>query len=178
MWDSEVLAPGGHPLDYLKLLAQAPRALVVHGNYLGDEAFGFLAGHREHMSLVHCPRTHAFFDHPSLDLARLLNQGVHLALGTDSRASNPDLCVLREMRHVARHHPKICPDDILAMGTLESARALGRGTEVGSLTLGKQADLVAIPTTATNGQSPQALLEEVLGGETQVHQVWLAGTMV
>jgi cytosine/adenosine deaminase-related metal-dependent hydrolase len=178
MWDSEVLAPGGHPLDYLKLLAQAPRTLVVHGNYLCDEAFGFLASHRAHMSLIHCPRTHAFFDHPPLDLGGLLDQGVRLALGTDSRASNPDLCILREMQHVARHHPKVRPDDILTMGTLASAKALGRATQIGSLTVGKQADLVAISTTEINRPSPQAMLEEVLGSEHPVQQVWLAGVLV
>lgn len=178
MWDSEVLVPGGQPLDYLKLLAQAPRALVVHGNYLCEEAFGFLAGHCAHMSLIHCPRTHAFFDHPPLDLYSLLDQGVCLALGTDSRASNPDLCILREMQHVARHHPKIRPDDILAMGTLASAEALGRATQIGSLTVGKQADLVAISTAGMNRPSPQAMLEEVLDSGHPVQQVWLAGALV
>jgi cytosine/adenosine deaminase-related metal-dependent hydrolase len=178
MWDSEVLTSGSHPLDYLRLLAQAPRALVVHGNYLCDEAFCFLADHREHMSLIHCPRTHAFFEHSPLELSALLDQGVHLALGTDSRASNPDLCILREMQHVARHHPKIRPDDILKMGTLASAEALGRATQVGSLTVGKQADLVTIPTDKINDGSPQALLEEVLNSGQPVKQVWLAGALV
>jgi cytosine/adenosine deaminase-related metal-dependent hydrolase len=178
MWDSKVLTPGSHPLDYLKLLSKAPRALVVHGNYLCAEAFCFMASHREHMSLIHCPRTHAFFDHSPLDLSSLLDWGVHLALGTDSRASNPDLCILREMQYVARHHPKVRPDDILKMGTLASAEALGRATQVGSLTVGKLADLVAIPTTKMNGTSPQALLEEVLGSEQPVQQVWMAGSLV
>ena len=87
----------------LRMLADAPRALVIHGNYLDDEELAFLAANRERMSLVYCPRTHAYFEHPPYPLAKHLKLGVRVALGTDSRASNPDLDLLAEMRHVAQN---------------------------------------------------------------------------
>ena len=63
MWDTEAIPLGSTPLDYLRTLAEAPRALVIHGNNLSDEEIGFLAAHRERMSVVYCPRTHAYFGH-------------------------------------------------------------------------------------------------------------------
>src|SRR6185369_2743295 len=49
MWDPEVIPHGSRPLDYLQMLAGAPRALVIHGNYLDGEEIEFLAGKRDRM---------------------------------------------------------------------------------------------------------------------------------
>ncbi len=54
--------PGGkRPLDYLKTLSKASRALIIHGNYLDDAEIAFLTDQAAKMSVVYCPRTHAFF---------------------------------------------------------------------------------------------------------------------
>lgn len=145
MWDPAAIPLDSTPLDYLQRLALAPRALVIHGNYLDSDEHEFLATHADHMTLVYCPRTHAYFNHPPYPLAAALKAGVKVALGTDSRASNPDLILLAEMRHVAHSHPKVSPEKILAMGTLAAARALGFEQDCGSLTAGKLASFVAIP---------------------------------
>ena len=98
----------------------------------------------DRMSLVYCPRTyHHFHDRP-YPLQAILDHGVRVALGTDSRASNPDLNLLAEMQHIAHVHPEIDPSLILEMGTRQGARALGLEQTCGSLVPGKQADLVTI----------------------------------
>ncbi len=111
-------------LDILKELSRAPRALVVHGNYLTNGDVEFL---REHPNLttVYCPRTHAFFRHPEHPLRRLRAAGCKVVLGTDSRASNPDLSIWRELQFVARHFPEIPPGELLAMITTDAADAMG-----------------------------------------------------
>ncbi len=109
MWDPQAIPLGSRPLDYLRMLADAPRALVIHGNYLDDEELAFLGANRERMSLVYCPRTHAYFFHPPYPLGRALAAGVHVALGTDSRASNPDLSLLEEMRFVCAPILQLAP---------------------------------------------------------------------
>jgi cytosine/adenosine deaminase-related metal-dependent hydrolase len=136
MWDASAIPSGSRPLDYLRQLAEAPRCLVIHGNYLDAEEHAFLAGHADRMSLVFCPRTHAYFEYPPYPLAELLAADVRVALGTDSLASNPDLDLLAEMRHVAHSHPRVAPEAILRMGTLDGARALGCDAQTGSLTPG------------------------------------------
>jgi cytosine/adenosine deaminase-related metal-dependent hydrolase len=146
-WHPETHGGGRRPLDYLRTLAAADRALVVHGNYLDDEEIALLAERPDTMSVVYCPRTHAYFGHRAYPLAAMLSAGVTVALGTDSRASSPDLSVLAEMRHVVRNHPTVALETVLAMGTRNAAKALGRDHETGSLEPGKYADLtiVALP---------------------------------
>ena len=138
----------------------------------------FLAEHAERMSLVYCPRTHAYFAHPPYPLAELLAAGVRVALGTDSRASNPDLDLLAEMRHVAQSHPTIDPHDILRMGTLNGAEALGRAGDVGSLATGKIANMIALPLSPDARGRPDELLEEILAGAEPPSAVWVRGELV
>jgi cytosine/adenosine deaminase-related metal-dependent hydrolase len=141
----EYLPAAVRPLDYLKTLSRAPQALVIHGNYLGPPEIAFLADHRQRMTVVYCPRTHAHFGHAPYPLASLLAAGVRVAVGTDSRATNPDLNLWRELVHIAQHHPAVPPETILAMGTRLGAEALGLADELGSLAPGKRAVWTAIP---------------------------------
>ncbi len=144
VWDPAVQHPGRRPLDFLQMLSNADRALVIHGNYLDEEEMRFIAQRRERMSVVYCPRTHGWFKHDRYRLESALAAGVNVALGTDSRASSPDLNLLEEMRAVARRHPSVAPEKILEMGTLAGARALGLEADLGTLEPGKLARLAII----------------------------------
>jgi len=143
-WDPSALA-GTRPLDILKLLSAAPRALVIHGNFLVEEDLRFLGSQRQ-MSLVYCPRTHSYFGHPTYPLSAAIEFGVNVALGTDSRASNPDLRLWEEAKHVAREFPNLPPAIVLQMATANGARALGRSTTHGIIAPGRAADLCCIRT--------------------------------
>src|SRR5205823_8486807 len=138
------------PLDYLQTLATAHRALVIHGNYLAADEIQLLAAHRDCMSVVYCPRTHAYFGHEHYPLEAMLAAGVRVAVGTDSRASNPDLRLFEELREIARRHSAVSPEAVLQMGTLAGAEALGIAHEYGSITPGKRARLavVTLPSNA------------------------------
>jgi len=152
--------------------------LAIHGNYLDDEERGFLAAHADRMTLVYCPRTHGRFGHPQYPLAELLASGVRVALGTDSRASNPDLSALGEMRYVARHHPAISPEAILRMGTLAGAESLGRDIDCGSITPGKWANLTAVPLPKDTHCEPVKFLEAILAASNAPMASWLRGDEV
>ncbi len=171
-WDAETVARGARPLDYLRVLAGAPRTLVIHGNYLADDEIAWLAEHRETMSVVYCPRTHAYFRHQDYPLSRMLAAGVRVCLGTDSRATSPDLSLLAEMREVARRHPGVDAAEVLAMGTFESARALGRDGDVGSLEPGKFADLAVVALPSTGPDNDHLLL---LNSDGPVVATWFRG---
>jgi cytosine/adenosine deaminase-related metal-dependent hydrolase len=173
MWDPEAIPLGSKPLDYLRVLSQAPRSLVIHGNYLSHEEITFLGENRETMSVVYCPRTHAFFGHSAYPLQQMLDAGVRVALGTDSRASNPDLNMLSEMRCVEKQFPHISPEAILQMGTLWGAEGLGLSHEVGTLEPGKLADLVAIPCPASDDP-----LSTILHGSELPTHVFVRGNQV
>lgn len=175
MWDGEAIPRGSRPLDYLRSLLNAPRALVIHGNHLDDEERSFLAANADRISLVYCPRTHAYFHHPMYPLGALLAAGVRVALGTDSRASNPNLSLLEEMRYVTQNHPGIDPLTILRAGTLAGAEALGHEWELGSITPGKMANLVAVPLPAATTGDAEVILAAMMGDESPVNAVWVRG---
>jgi cytosine/adenosine deaminase-related metal-dependent hydrolase len=157
-WEPTAIPRGTRPLDYLQLLATANRALVIHGNYLSGAEIDFLARHRERLSVVYCPRTHAYFGHERYPLGVLLAADINVALGTDSRASNPDLSLLAELRHVYVDYPEVPAATILRMGTCHGARALGLERETGSLIVGMLADLTIVGLPDHAASDPHALL--------------------
>ncbi len=174
MWDDQAIPPRARPLDYLKLLSHAPRTLIVHGNYLTNEELVFLGQNRDRMSLVYCPRTHAYFGHAPYPLARAVVCGVRVVVGTDSRASNPDLAVWEELRSVRRHHRTIEPNAILAMATRASAEALGF-TDRGRLAAGYLADMIAVRLPDHRTTDP---LKDLLEHPLDVAAVWIGGELV
>jgi cytosine/adenosine deaminase-related metal-dependent hydrolase len=178
MWDDTAVPRGSRPLDYLWMLAEAPRALVVHGNYLEADECEFLAAHAARMSLVYCPRTHAHFQLAPYPLAELLAAGVRVILGTDSRASNPDLDLWAEMRHVAFAHSCVSPQSILRMGTQLGAQALGCDSQTGSISAGKWADLVCVPVPNHATGNVDDMLLAAFASSVGPRAVWLRGRQV
>lgn len=144
-WHPEAIPQGSTPRDYLELLADAHQALVIHGSFLTADDWAFLAERRTTMSVVYCPRTHAYFRHDPYPLAEMLAAGVRVAVGTDSLASNPNLSLLAELRKIAREHAAVSPEQILQMGTLHGAEALGLADRLGSIAPGKRARLAVVP---------------------------------
>lgn len=173
MWDEEAIPPGSTPADYLKVLAAAPRGLVVHGNYLAESDIALLS-QQPTTSVVYCPRTHAYFQHRRYPMVEMLAAGVRVVIGTDSRASSPDLSLLAELQWVAGHFPEIAAERVLRMGTLDAAEALGLDQHIGSIVPGKQADLCAIAVPDLAGDPCQAVLEQ----STHAIATWVGGRRV
>jgi cytosine/adenosine deaminase-related metal-dependent hydrolase len=157
-WDPSVQHAGRRPFDFLEMLAAADRALVIHGNYLDEEEIRFVAERRDRMSVIYCPRTHAWFQHEPYPLESMLGLGAPVALGTDSRASSADLNLVEEMRTVAKRHPMVPRDKIVEMGTLAGAKALGRDAELGSLEPGKRGRLAIVDLPESGDDDPYQLL--------------------
>lgn len=145
--------------ELLELLSQASRCLVVHGNYLRTQEIDFLAGQPQ-MSVVYCPRTHAYFEHPKHPIEQMLASGIRVILGTDSRASNPDLSVWREGCFLRNMVGGIAPQQILNMMTRDSAVALGE-QQYGHLGMGAKGGLVCVFNHArTEWQMWESLFSE------------------
>jgi cytosine/adenosine deaminase-related metal-dependent hydrolase len=105
----------------------------------------------------------------------MLEAGVPVALGTDSRASNPDLSLLAEMRFVAERYPNVRAERVLELGTLAGARALGLDSECGSLEPGKLANLVIANLPNRRAKNP---IEFVLASDSSINTVWYRGERV
>ena len=130
------IAAGKPILALIALLAQAPSAMLVHGNDLRGEEIEAVRQH-SNLHVVYCPRTHHFFRHERHPVAKLLSAGINVALGTDSRASNPDLSLWREVQFLLCHRQDLSPHQVLSMATIGGAIALRRQHEYGSLTRGE-----------------------------------------
>ena len=141
---NDFVPAGKSPLDFLQLLATAPRVLIAHGNYLTEEEIAFVAAHRTQFTVVYCPRTHTYFGHAPYPLESMLEAGINVALGTDGRGSNPDLNLWGEMRHVAATFPELSGETVLQMGTLAGAVGLRLADQLGTIEAGKYADIIAV----------------------------------
>jgi cytosine/adenosine deaminase-related metal-dependent hydrolase len=165
VWDADGLTKGVE--EVLQMNAQAANVLFIHGNYL-DQHVSLPPG----ASLVYCPRTHAAFGHAPHPFRRLLAEGVRIALGTDSLASNPDLDLLGEMRFLHRLDPDLPGATLVRMATLSGAEALGWQDETGSLRPGKSADLIVLPLAAEMKRDPYA---SILASAQRVQAVLFRG---
>jgi len=142
---------GASPVRMLdRLGALSKNFLAVHANCVDDTDVELLANSGS--SVVHCPRSHAYFQHPTFPLGRIQQSGINLCLGTDSLASvrgtnrpNIELNLFKEMQLLAKTNPEISPEFILRMATVNGALALGRAGELGEINPGAVADLIAIP---------------------------------
>jgi aminodeoxyfutalosine deaminase len=83
--------------------------------------------------------------------------------------------LLDEMRQVSRRHYTVSPEQVLRMGTLDGAEALDRHHDVGGITLGKTANLVAVPIPSGTNGSPDDVLTAILADESAPSAVYLAG---
>jgi cytosine/adenosine deaminase-related metal-dependent hydrolase len=134
--------PGESPIAFLGRRGLIPRgSLFAHCNHADAEDISILAA--TVTSVVHCPRSRAFFGHGGFPYAAYRAAGVNVCLGTDSLASNEGLSLFDEMAEFRRARPDVPGRDILAMATIDAARALGRA-DLGRLAPGAKADFIAV----------------------------------
>jgi len=144
LWDEGIPLTDCTPVELCRAAGVLSRRTVIaHGNYLSDGDIKMIA--ESGSSVAYCPRTHHTFGHPLHRFREMLRAGINVCIGTDSLASNPSLSILDELRFLHQRHPDMAAHDLMAMGTIRGAAALGYRDEIGSLTVGKAADLVVIP---------------------------------
>jgi len=126
--------------------------LAVHAVHLEEGDWDLLAS--KGVAIAHCPRSNAFLNTGVAPLPAYLERGMRVGLGTDSLASNVSLSLWDEIRFAFKlHEGKISAEQLLRMATLGGAEALGLGGLVGSLELGKRADLIAITCEGLDGKN-------------------------
>jgi len=154
------VAPRGcSPVEYvsrLGLLASSP--LCIHCVHVDDADISTLAA--AGAAIAHCPRSNRAHGHGVAPLAAFRAAGLRVGLGTDSavRVADPDLWAEADQAGLGF-------DETLRMLTQEGARALGWQDEIGSLEVGKVADVVVLPSTALHRPPPPfSALLTVVGG--------------
>ena len=177
---------GYRPLERLRQIGLvSPHLQAVHMTQLNSaeiEAVTQAGGH-----VVHCPQSNLKLASGFCPVARLDAAGVNVALGTDGAASNNDLDLFDEMRTAALLAKGVTGDAralpaarVLRMATLNGAKALGLDQDIGSLTPGKAADVIAVDLGQPETEPVYHPLSQVVyaANRQQVSDVWIAGQRV
>jgi len=137
---------GCSPVEYVESLGWlGPDVWLAHAVHLTDPSIAALAA--SGTSVAHCPTSNARLGAGICRSRDLRDAGVAVGLGVDGAASNEACSMLEEVRHSllfarARGGPEaLTVRDALDMATMSGARVLGRADEIGSLEVGKLADL-------------------------------------
>jgi 5-methylthioadenosine/S-adenosylhomocysteine deaminase len=179
-------ATGKRPMQRLADLGLiSPRLLCVHGTQLNDADIALLSDNGA--SVVHCPESNLKLASGFCPVAKLQAAGINVALGTDGAASNNDLDMFGEMRTAALLAKAVAKDagalpalQALRMATINGAKALGLDTQIGSLEVGKCADMVAVRLDSLNAIPLYNPLSQLVYSthSHQVSHVWVAGKLL
>lgn len=153
-------AHGMSPTAYLEGLGffrKGTPTVAAHGVHLSAEDMQILGKYG--VTVASCPSSNCKLGSGVCELDRLMAAGVNVGLGTDGASSNNNLNLFEEMhlaalvlQGVRRNASLLSARDILRMGTVNGARALGMQTAFGSLEVGKDADLILVDTAKPHMQ--------------------------
>jgi 5-methylthioadenosine/S-adenosylhomocysteine deaminase len=121
---------------------------LAHCVHLSDEEIEILR--TTQTNVVHCPSSNLKLGSGIAPVVKLLEQGISVSLGADGAACNNRLDMFTEMRTAALlqkalHGPEVLPANrALRMATIDGAKALGLDAEIGSIEIGKRADLAVV----------------------------------
>jgi guanine deaminase len=181
--------------DYLDVYDRAgglgPRAVLAHAIHLSDRELARLV--ESEARIAHCPASNLFIESGVMPLARYLDAGAIVGLGSDV-AGGPELSVFAQARigfyaanarRVETGDPRPAPDplEMLRLATLGGARALGLGERIGSLEVGKEADLIVvdprptIPPAGEDSDDPAEVVSRLVFRERDgmVRGAWVRG---
>ena len=130
-----------------------PDVVVGHGVVLTDREIELLAAHGT--SVIHCPQTGMKVALGIAPVPELRRAGVTVGLGTDGTAENGNLDMVETLKYAAllqklnKMDPTVLPAyEVLELATIGGAKALGLDEEIGSIEVGKKADVVVIDRSA------------------------------
>jgi 5-methylthioadenosine/S-adenosylhomocysteine deaminase len=175
---------GARPFARMQALGLVNDHLIaVHMTQLTDAEIAACA--EAGVSVAHCAESNLKLASGFCPAEKLRRAGVNLALGTDGCASNNDLDMFGEMRSAALLAKAVANDasaldaaQTLRAATLGGAKALGWNERIGSIEVGKQADLCAVRLDAIETQPMYNVISQLVyaAGRHQVSDVWIAGT--
>ncbi|MCI5223319.1 MAG: amidohydrolase [Candidatus Electrothrix sp. AR4] len=125
------------------------RVVAAHGVMVTQEEMDLLA--RRGVKIAHCPESNMKLASGTAPIPRMLEKGLTVSLGTDGSASNNDVDMFSEMNSAAKLHKVACMDPTvmnaattLHAATLGGAALLGAESEIGTIAIGKKADVIML----------------------------------
>ncbi|MES2353995.1 MAG: TRZ/ATZ family hydrolase [Pseudomonadota bacterium] len=176
---------GVRPLARLKNLGLlSPSLIAVHAVHLTAMEIADLAHQGCHVA--HCPASNLKLASGFAPIDKLLQAGTNVGIGTDGAASNNRLDVMGDMRlaallakGVSGRADAVPAQTALAMATINAARALGLDEKIGSLEVGKCADITAIDMSKVGTSPCFDVISQIVyaADREQVSHVWVDGEL-
>ena len=160
----------------------SPNLIAVHMTALDEDEISMLA--ENGANIVHCPESNLKLASGFCPVGKLLEAGINVCLGTDGSASNNDLDMFGEMKTAALLAKGVSADascanasDIIRMATINGAKALGMNDEIGSIEVGKAADMIAVDFSGLESQPVYNAVSHLVfnTSRNQVSDVWVKG---
>jgi 5-methylthioadenosine/S-adenosylhomocysteine deaminase len=177
---------GTTPVKHLQNLGLLSSSLIAcHCVWLTEEEMDLLA--RNGVRIVHNPESNMKLASGVAPVPDLLSRGIPVGLGTDGCASNNNLDLFQEMDFAAKLHkvhrldPTVMPaQTVLEMATLGGARVLGLEEEIGSLEVGKKADIIILDLNRPHLQPVYNIVSHLVYAATgaDVRDVIIDGKLV
>lgn len=174
---------GERPIERLNRLGLlSPQTLCVHMTSVEPSDIELLRESGAHVA--HCPRSNLKLASGFCPASELLEAGINVALGTDGAASNNGLDLFAEAntaallaKAVSGRADALPARQVLAMATINGARALGLEDKIGSLESGKSADLTAVDLGGLEQQPLHDPISQLIytASAHNVSDVWVAG---
>ncbi|PYS60888.1 MAG: N-ethylammeline chlorohydrolase [Acidobacteria bacterium] len=139
--------------------------LLAHCIHLDDEEMETLA--RTKTNVAHCPSSNLKLGSGIARVSEMLARGISVSLGADGAACNNRLDMFTEMRTAALlqkalHGPEVLPAArALRMATIDGARAMGLENEIGSLEIGKRADVIVVDLKQLHSSPKQDVISSL-----------------
>ncbi len=128
----------------LPYIEPATNTLLIHNVATTGNDYEAAEAHLSKLSWVLCPNSNLQIGDVLPPVDMFYRRNAHVAIGTDSLASNTRLSVLEELKTITQHFPQIPLQILLRWATLNGARALQKEKELGSIEIGKRPGLVLI----------------------------------
>ncbi|SIN83455.1 Cytosine/adenosine deaminase [Carnobacterium alterfunditum] len=144
------------PIAFLQSIGVlSPRLIAAHCIHLSDQDLQILK--KEGVGVAHCIGANTKSAKGIARIKDMLELSIPVGLGTDGPSSGNTLDLFTQMKLVANFHKTNLHDrsifpakEIVAMATIEGAKVLNMANQIGSLEVGKRADIVLVETTSVN----------------------------
>ncbi|MGI8838088.1 MAG: amidohydrolase [Pyrinomonadaceae bacterium] len=154
--DDSIKTKGASPIDYLERIGFLNnRVIAAHVIWPSPSEIGVLK--RLGVGVIHNPQSNMKLAAGVSPVPKMLAEGLIVGLGTDGAASNNDLNMWEEMDTAAKLHkvfsgdPKVMSaEQAFELATIRGAQALHLENEIGSIEIGKRADLVIVERDSLN----------------------------
>lgn len=143
-------------------LGKKQKILLVHNTYTSLKDIYFTKRSGRDIFWCFCPNANLYIENrlPKVELFR--QNDLIITLGTDSLASNDELCILSELKTLHRHFPSLRLDETIKWATLNGAKFLDMDENFGSIEVGKRPGLNLISNVEGLMLSPESTVEKLV----------------